>query len=350
MELNNLSNLSHNNMNNSTNLSNINNDSSLISLNNKDIKKDNLFDDLIKNKSINNTYTITIEKILFQTRVTMLNSIYLLIIILITVSLIFCIYYIYKLVISLLFTSNFQNIINDFKALSLQYNNIVRYWIEIKQLFILPNSHIHYDLNKTEEHFIKINNNINNIYKNRIKNYRLTSTLYDCLFNISSDKNLSNIDFCFGYKRCNQIKNSNRFLLSNGIESTINLYAKEISNYYKDFKRIKNNIKNKNDIKNYFIDDKYKILSSNINHIIIYIEELFFNHFYNDEKEIVNDFYLKIKILNIIEVCYCALLNIVSIFFVYNFINRIIHSVEETSNRINNSIRRMKISAIEEKI
>ena len=82
-------------------------------------------------------------------------------------------------------------------------------------------------------------------------------------------------------------------------------------------------------------------MSSNINHVIIYLEELYFNFFLDDEKGIVNDFYLEIKILNIIEVCYCALLNLFSIIFVYNYITRIIYSVEESSMRINNSIKRI---------
>ena len=76
--------------------------------------------------------------------------------------------------------------------------------------------------------------------------------------------------------------------------------------------------------------------------MIIYLEELYFNNFLEDEKNIVNEFYLVMKILNIVEICYCALLNLFSIAFVYNYITRIIYSVEEASIRINNSIRRMK--------
>ena len=139
---------------------------------------------------------------------------------------------------------------------------------------------------------------------------------------------------------------SNTYLLSNGIESTVNFYAKEIFNYYKDYLRLKDTIKNKDDIIKNFMGERYNILGTNINHVVIYLEELYFNYFLNDEKNIVNDFYLEIKLLNIIEVCYCALLNLFSILFVYNYITRIIYSVEESSMRINNSIKRMKDSKI----
>jgi hypothetical protein len=201
---------------------------------------------------------------------------------------------------------------------------------------------MYYDLSQTEEYFTGINNKVIDVYERRIKKYKSISTLYDFLLDTSSKNNKTSINFCLSHKRCNDIKYSNIYLLSNGILSTVNLYAKEISNYYKDFSKIKDTIKNKSDIIENFIDERYTILSSNVNHVIIYLEELFFSYFFNDEKYIVNDFYLKIKILNIVEVSYCALLNLFSILFVYNYITRIISSVEEASVRINNSIMRMK--------
>ena len=367
-DLNNISNLSINNVNNSTNLilnsinmnssivtNSQNNNSKITSLNDRENKKEyknekekekeNIYDDLIVNKSLSDN--ITIEKIMFKTQYTMLNSIKILIIIFIIFTLFFIIYYIYKLTISILFISNFHNMINDFKDLSLQYNNIVRYWVHIKQLFILPNSTIYYDFDQIEEYFAEINSKVNYIYKNRIKEYERISYLYDYLMDTSLEKNISSIDFCSGHKRCNDIKNSNKFLLSNGIESFINLYAKEISNYYKDFNKLKDSIKDKHNIVDNFMNDKYLILSSNANHIIYYVQELFFSYFYNDEKDIVNAFYLKIKLLNIIEVCYCALLNLFSILFVCNFLTKMIYSLEEASKRINKSIRRMKLIKIE---
>ena len=346
--------LNSSHMNSSTITNNIINNNSILigdntrERNNDNNKDNNIIDDISMNTSANDEHKITIEKIFFKTKITMINSIKYLIIVFIIFTLIFIVYYIYKLIISLLFISNFQYILNDFKSLTLQYNYIIRYWNHMKTLFILPKSNLYYNLDETEEYFNDINSKVNQIYEKRIKNYKSISGLYDILLGSSKDKNISSIDFCFSHKRCNDIKNSNMYLLTNGIESTINIYAKEISNYYKDFKKVKNTIKNKTDIINNFIGERYVVLSSNINHVIIYLEELFFSYFYNDEKKIVNDFYLKIKLLNVIEVCYCALLNLFSILFVYNFISRIINSVEEGSKRINNSIRRMKLLKIEE--
>ena len=48
-------------------------------------------------------------------------------------------------------------------------------------------------------------------------------------------------------------------------------------------------------------------------------------------------------ICSTIEICFCAILNLFSILFVYNFITGIISNVEKSSFRVNNSLKRMKI-------
>ena len=83
-----------------------------------------------------------------------------------------------------------------------------------------------------------------------------------------------------------------------------------------------------------------------MNHYFIYIEQVFLKFFILDEKDIINKFHFEIKILNSIEVCYCALLNLFSALFVYTYINRIIFSVEISSIRINESIQRIKLKCL----
>ena len=351
-----LNNKDLNNISNNTIFNNSKNDSTNILLNssivsNNDINNLNNIqeNEIKKNKySENNFIKITIDIILFQTKMAMLYSIKVIIIIFILFTLVFILFFVFKMIIALYFISNFKIIVDDFKTLTSQYNNMNRYWNNIKTLFILPNTTPSYDFNNTEIFFHNLNAKIYNIYNYRIKKYKRISDLYDILLSPELDQNLSTIEFCFQHKRCNEIKNSNKYLLSNGIESTVNLYAKEIANYYKIFLLSKNKIKTKEDIINIFINDRYKVLSSNINHIVIFLEEIFFNYFLQDEKDIVNNYYLITKILNIIEICYCLILNLFSIFFVYSFVMRIISSFEISSTRINNSILRMKIEGIVE--
>ena len=83
---------------------------------------------------------------------------------------------------------------------------MIRYWNQIRTLFILPNSSIHYDLSQSEEYFTGINTKVYNIYKNRIKKYKSISTLYDFLLDTYSKDNKSSIDFCLFHKRCKDIK------------------------------------------------------------------------------------------------------------------------------------------------
>ena len=344
---NNISNKNTNNMvfflNANTIINNSSNIKNNISINSNSDNYNKNQNQKINEIIINEDLKLTIDKILFKTKITMLNSVKFIMLIFIIFTFIFVVYLTCKLIISFVFISNFQDIMNDFKILTSQYNHIIHYWNKIKTLFILPKTILEINLNETEDYFTNLNYKVNVIYKNRIKRYKRISNLYNIILSSSLDNNLSSIDFCLNHTRCYYIRNSNKNLLSNGIESTVNLYAKEISNYYKDFLELKNNLTDKNDIIKHFVDEKYSVLSSNINHVIIFLEELFFKYFLQDEVDIVNNFYFKIKILNIVEICYCALLNLFSVFFVYNYITRIISSVEVASTRINSSIRRIKL-------
>ena len=65
-----------------------------------------------------------------------------------------------------------------------------------------------------------------------------------------------------------------------------------------------------------------------------------------DEKDIIDKFHFEIKIMNIIGLCYCVLLNLFSAIFVYTYINNIIASVEISSIRINESLQRIKLKSM----
>ena len=233
-ELNNISNYSNNVTNSKNNSTKIvldlynsntitnrltNNNSTLISSNNGErnsldissgpqskIKNENknsiIFDDLMINQNVSDDFKITIEKIFSLTKITLLSSVKYLIIIFIIFTIIFLVYYICKLVVSLLFISDFKIIISDFKTLTVQYNHVIRYWNQIKTLFILPNTTLYDDLNKTEEFFSDVNKKVNYVYNYRIKKYKKISYLYDYILDTSADKNISSIDFCLQHKRC----------------------------------------------------------------------------------------------------------------------------------------------------
>ena len=290
-------------------------------------------------------YELTIDKIFLKTQISMLKSIKIIIIIFIVFTLIFIIYSMYKLLTVFLFIANFDHVVKDFSSMMLQFNEVIRYWNNIKTLFILPQTNHSDNLEETENYFYQINNQVNYIRNNRIGNYKRVKNLYEILSDSSIDLESTGIDFCLGHKRCLMVFYT-KDLLSKDIESTVNLYAKEIENYYKDFYPNKNNIETKEDIIRLFINDKYELLSLNINHVFIYIEQVFLKYFMLDEKDIIDKFHLEVKVLNVIELCYCALLNLFSVFFVYTYINKIIASVEISSIRINESIQRIKLKSL----
>jgi hypothetical protein len=290
-------------------------------------------------------YGLTIDTIFEKTEISMLKSIKIMIIIFIIFTLIFIIYSIYKILTLVLFVYKFNNVIRDFSAMILQFNEVIHYWNNIQTLFILPNSTNLSQFEETENYFYQINKNVSYIINNRIDNYKRVKRLYNILSEQSTDLNSTGIDFCLGHSKCQQVFYTDE-LLTKDIESTVNLYAKEIENYYKDFYPNKNKIQNKKDIISLFINDKYELLSLNINHVFIYIEQIFLEFFMKDEKDIIDKFNLEITVLDTIEVCFCALLNLFSALFVYSYINRIIGSVEISSIRINDSIMRIKMKCM----
>ena len=117
----------HNVSNNNLIMNNSKNDSTNLFLNSSlnnisiDLKKFEIKD----NKE--NNIKITIEKILFKTKINIIYSIKIIIIIFIILKFIFIAYYICKLVVTLVFIPNFRDIISDFKDLTAQYNQILRY-------------------------------------------------------------------------------------------------------------------------------------------------------------------------------------------------------------------------------
>ena len=88
-------------------------------------------------------------------------------------------------------------------------------------------------------------------------------------------------------------------------------------------------------------------MNFNINYVF-FLESFFFNHFLADEEDIISYYFLLIKTLNIVEICYCLLLNIFYFIFVYPYIISIISTVEASSSRINHSILRLKQKSTEE--
>ena len=333
--------LTNNNANNSSIVGLKENNSSFNTINlNNEIKiseKDN--NDNIYGLDIK----LTIEKIIFFSEIILIKTIRYLMTIFIVASLIFIIYYIMKIIFCFIVIKKLRNLYGDFEILCLQYYDMIFYWNKIKTLFILPNIKIEVNLNETEIYFNKLNNDVYNLVSNRIYNYKRTSKFYDILFNLKSSNDLLKDDFCKGYKRCYNIINSTQNILLNGLNPAFSLYAKEAETYYRDLLNFKDKIKNKEDIKRYLIKEKYNQLNANLIHVISFINQKFFELFLIDEKELIKIFYIRTIYLNLISFTYCILLNIFTMFFVFNYLNKVIDFIETSTSRIICSICNFKL-------
>jgi len=305
------------------------NNSSLI--NSSKINSENKKEEDISNISDS---ILSIEKIILLSKVILIQTVKIIMIIFIIFSIIFIVYYIIKIIIGFIIITKIVKLYDDFKVLCSHYNEVIHYWNNMKTLFILPNATIYTDLNNVEKYFDKKNNDVLNVISTNIKSYKRISILYNYLFNSKTSEDLLNANFCGNFKNCFELINGTQNILLNGLNSAVSLYGKEIENFYRDYIEVKDIINDKEDIKKFFIKDTFTILGKNLNHIIIHIQDKFFSDFLKDEEEIKKDFYTEIKIFNIIALSYCIALNLFSLLFVFNYVNKIIYFVENSTMRI----------------
>lgn len=277
---------------------------------------------------------LSIEKIILLSKVILIQMVKIIMIIFIIFSIIFIVYYLIKIILGFIIITKIGKLYDDFKVLCSHYNEVIHYWNNMKTLFILPNTTIYTDLNNVEKYFDKKNNDVLNVISTRVNSYKRINALYYYLFNSKTSEDLLNANFCGNFQKCYEIINSTQNILLNGLNSAVSLYGKEIENFYRDYIEVKNNINDKEDIKKFFIKDTFTILGLNINHIIIHIQEKFFSDFLKDEEELKDGFYTEIKIFNVIALCYCIALNLFSLLFVFNYVNKIIAFVENSTMRI----------------
>ena len=306
------------------------------------------FDEMSKkneaNLSNNLDYSnLTIDKIILFSKIVLIQAIKIIMVIFIVFSIIFIVYYIVKIICGFLIITKIGMLFDDFKTLCSQYNEVVHYWNGIKTLFVLPNATIYVNITNVESYFNnEKNRNVLNLLTTRISNYKRTAYLYSLVFDPEDYNQLLKADFCDNHHKCFELINSTQNILLNGLNSAISLYGKEIENYYKDYLKVKDELTTKEDIKKYFIKDTFEILGLNLNHIFSHLQEKFFKDYLKDEEDLKNQFNNEIKILNLIALAYCLLLNIFSIFYVFNYINNVNDFVEISSLRINIAMCHLK--------
>ena len=324
------------------------NNSSILNINNSliDQNKSNITLGQSRNtisfKEEQDNHNLNIEKVILISEFIMLRIIKVVLLIFVVLSIIYVVFYIVSIIIGFVIIKQIGEMYNDFKTLVYQYNEIIHYWNNMKTLFIEPNTEIGTDINNIEKYFSTLNSEVLNVIAHRIDNYKRIKILYQYLINSHSQEDLLSADFCGNFEQCFKLINSTQNILLNGLNSAVALYEKEIFNYYKDYLKVKDSLKTKEDIKENFIKDNFIILGMNINHIISHLEEKFFRDFLEDEKDIANYYHFEIKTFSLISLFYCIALNIYSLVFIFSYINKNIEFVESSTVRIVSSFCHMK--------
>ena len=336
------------NRTNNTTKENNQNNSSIININSSliDQSKSNILFGQSKNSigldDINDKNDLNIEKVILISKPIMIRIIKIIFIIFIVLSIVYIALYIASIIIGFVKIYEIREMYDDFRVLVSQYNEVIHYWNNMKTLFILPNSEVTTDINNIEKFFSSINVEVLNILSDRINNYKRVKILYNYLFNSHSQEELLDANFCGDFKMCYELINSTQNILLNGLNSAVTLYEKAIYNYFQDYVKVKDIIRTKDDIKLNFIKDNFIILGINLNHIFSHLEEKFFRDFLEDEGDIASNYHTEIKVLSLISLFYCIILNIYSLIFIFSYINRNIYFVESSTSRIVSSFCHMK--------
>ena len=343
-EISNISSIYDNRQNNNSSILNLK-DLNNSSFNKMNINNNNNSSNDKNEKNINileSDSKLTIDKILSLSKVSVIKMIKFIMIIFIIFGIIFIVYYVIKIILGFIIITKIGMLHHDFKILCSQYNEVIYYWKSIKTLIILPNIAMPLDLINSETYFNELNNEVLNLISTRINNYKRIKSLYSIIYDAKTSSDLLKANFCNSHDKCYDLLKNTKNVLLNGLHSAVSLIGKEIETYYREYIKVKNIIKTKEDIKKYLIKESFSMVSSNIDHIVSFMQEKFFQEFIKDENEIKIEFINEIKILNIVALCYCIALNLFTLLFVFSYVNNIIEYVENSAMRIILSICHFK--------
>ena len=121
---------------------------------------------------------------------------------------------------------------------------------------------------KVEEQFKKSEE----VKKKSMKNYPKINRIFTDL-NSRNNSDLIKDILCKDQKLCNVVFDTEYNIVKKGIDIGLKTVAQEIYNFYKDFTVLREEIKELNDIKKYFINDDYIQVDLSLNFLLSEVED-----------------------------------------------------------------------------
>ena len=251
-------------------------------------------------------------------------------------------YSVYKLVNTIKYHNNYENIFYVFNVLTNRYLILNYYYNTLKATIVFPIEKQLEVLNNSMNVFIEMNGKYNQIMNNDIKKF---STVRE-LFNIIQDSknNSTEImikDICLNVELCIKYLNSPYNIMVTGIDFLYQSTFIDINKIYLDYK----GMSNKTDIqkiRELIVNNKFIATGYFIEYAYFYIKSTIFEAFKNDEEGFRHLFTNNMRILNLITVIFAIFSFLFVVVFIFITISIYAEPIKRASFRISRSFYYIK--------
>ena len=254
-----------------------------------------------------------------------------------------------KIIYTLQFNSDFNNIFINFAIISNRYNLLYYFFNTFRTLLIFPENERKKYLEDIMEYMIENyeneNNQYNNIILNEMKEYKEITKLIEILKQ-SKEGCIENIknNICLGKEICLRYLNSKYNIFDSGIDFIFQSSLTQLSNLFMEYK----NLKNKTDINiiNSTVinsgSSTFMNIGLSLNNLFNFIKEKIFESFIIDEMNFKNKKSKTITLLNLIPIISSIISFLFINIFIFISLYRFSKPIKESAYRINCSFYNIK--------
>ena len=308
---------------------------------NQDSSIQNINTNNLNNSNNNEENTLTTEKIFEKLKIVDINTINIFVIFCSALIVALLIYFIIKIIVTYNYFSKSKDLFVDYSIVTFEYSMIKNYFNNLN--IIMVNRYLgKEDLlaemqSKVEEQFKKSEE----VKKKSMKNYPKINRIFTDL-NSRNNSDLIKDILCKDQKLCDVVFDTEYNIVKKGIDIGLKTVAQEIYNFYKDFTVLREEIKELNDIKKYFINDDYIQVDLSLNFLLSEVEDECAEAFLEEADDLITSFKNVIIYLNIFIIIILTLISISLITLVIMRTTELLSTIEKSSIRISYSINGLK--------
>ena len=295
-----------------------------------------------QNKILNNDNESLQDIILKKSNKTYIILIKIYTVIIYTILILITIYSIFKLINTINFHNNFENIFYVFNIITNRYSLLNYYYNTLKSLIIFPMEEQKKSLDNFMVHFEELNEKYEKVINKQLNNLNAIKDLFDLIKD--SKRNSTELMYnslCIENEICIRYLYSSYNILDVGIDFLLKSTLIDISKIYMDYMSLKDN-KDIQKLKELIIDNKFIDSGLFIEYAYYFIKYAIFEGFKDDEVKFKNRFKNNMKYLNLITLIFAVFSFFYVVIFVFITINIFGEPIKRSAYRISCSFYYIK--------